>query len=294
MTAPARRDDSMSLLTEVMRNPLDPGYAAAARARAASGDQGPARRGPALTVTLLSAVVVGALTAAAILDLRLPGTTDARTILLEEIAQRTRSADAAEARVEELRAEVQRLQEEALAADGSGVLELSRRLALQAGATPVSGPGVVLTLDDAPSAGDPLGGEPLGEDGEAERVVDYDVQIAVNGLWEAGAEAIAVNGQRLTALSAIRSAGGAILVGFRPLEPPYRIQAIGDPAELQTGFARSAASSYLSFVQQRYGLRVGLNRAEALQLPGAGSLSLRYARPRTSTGDDTMDPEVDQ
>lgn len=294
MTASARRDDSMSLLTEVMRNPLDPGYAAAARARAASGDQGPARRGPALTVTLLSAVVVGALTAAAILDLRLPGTTDARTILLEEIAQRTRSADAAEARVEELRAEVERLQEEALAADGSGVLDLSRRLALQAGATPVTGTGVVLTLDDAPSADDPLGGDPLGEDGEAERVVDYDVQIAVNGLWEAGAEAIAVNGQRLTALSAIRSAGGAILVGFRPLEPPYRIQAIGDPAELQTGFARSAASSYLSFVQQRYGLRVGLDRAEALQLPGAGSLSLRYARPRTSTGDDTMDPEVDQ
>ena len=51
----------------------------------------------------------------------------------------------------------------------------------------------------------------------------------MNGLWSVGAEAIAVNGQRLTAQSAIRSAAGAILVNYRPLKPPYRVEAIGPP-----------------------------------------------------------------
>ena len=53
-------------------------------------------------------------------------------------------------------------------------------------------------------------------------MLDRDLQVIVNGLWAAGAEAIAVNGQRLTACSAIRSAGEAILVDFRPLSAAVR------------------------------------------------------------------------
>ena len=52
------------------------------------------------------------------------------------------------------------------------------------------------------------------------RVLDRDLQVMVNALWAAGAEAIAINGQRLTARSAIRYAGEAILLDFRPLVPP--------------------------------------------------------------------------
>ena len=84
------------------------------------------------------------------------------------------------------------------------------------------GPGAVVTLTDAPVT--------EGEEGaDVERVLDSDIQRAVNGLWSVGAEAIAVNGQRLTAQSAIRSAAGAILVNYRPLKPPYRVEAIGPP-----------------------------------------------------------------
>ena len=60
------------------------------------------------------------------------------------------------------------------------------------------------------------------------RVRDRDMQRVVNGLWESGAEAISVNGQRLTALSAIRAAGDAILVDNKPLVPPYTVLAVGD------------------------------------------------------------------
>lgn len=294
MSAPVRRDASMSLLTEVMQNPLDPGYAAAARERASAPPEG-SRPLPSVAVTTVVAVVLGALSTAAILDLRLPGAADARDLLLSEIEQRTQEADAVAVRVDALRDEVGALQEDALAEDGAPVLVLRQRLSVEAGALPVVGPGIVLTLDDAPRPPDALGGEPSEADGEVERVVDYDLQIAVNGLWEAGAEAVAVNGQRLTSLSAIRSAGGAVLVGFRPLEPPYRVQAVGDPAGLETGLARSSAGSYLSFVAERYGLRLGVERSDRLELPAAGSLSLRYARVANPSEDASVeDQEMDQ
>lgn len=289
-----RRDASMSLLTEVMRNPLDPGYAAAAREREGSAQVG-ARPLPSVAVTTVVAVVLGALSTAAIIDLRLPGTAEARDILLTEIEQRTQEADAASERVDALRDEVAALQADALAEDGAPVLALRERLSVEAGAVPVVGPGVVLTLDDAARPPDALGGEPADPEGDVERVVDYDLQIAVNGLWEAGAEAVAVNGQRLTSLSAIRSAGGAILVGFRPLEPPYRVQALGDPATLEAGLARSSAGSYLSFVAERYGLRLDLDRSDRLELPAAGSLALRYARVASPSQDAPVeDQEMDQ
>mgnify|MGYP006206322601 CR=1 FL=1 len=57
------------------------------------------------------------------------------------------------------------------------------------------------------------------------------LQDIANALWSAGAEAVAINGQRLTATSTIRAAGGAILVGFRPVTGPYEVSAIG-PAEM--------------------------------------------------------------
>jgi uncharacterized protein YlxW (UPF0749 family) len=181
---------------------------------------------------------------------------------------------------------------QALADAGPGVLDVAQRLSLHAGATPVSGPGVVVTLDDASRAREPLAGDPRADQGQDDRVVDLDVQIAVNGLWASGAEAIAVNGQRLTSLSAIRWAGGAILVGFRPLEPPYRISAVGDPATLRTRLAASSAGGYLAYVQENIGLRVSIEGAGNLDLPGAGPLSLRYAEPATGVGDGTDTSEV--
>ncbi|UER54443.1 DUF881 domain-containing protein [Kineosporiaceae bacterium SCSIO 59966] len=290
-TPTRRRDDSMSLLTEVMENPLDPGYALAAQDRREG--RVPPTRGRRLVLWTLAAVVTGTLLGAAVLDLRRPEPGDARTILLEEISARSEHADDTRERVDALRAEVEALQAEALQGEPE-VLELARRLSQDAGVVPVTGPGLVVTLDDASRVRDPLAEDPRESDAEDDRVVDADVQVTVNGLWEAGAEAIAVNDQRLTSLSAIRSAGGAVLVGFRPLQPPYRVQAIGDPAALRTGLAESSAASYLAFVQDRYGLRVSVQTEDHLELPGTGTLRLRYAEVPDGASargsGETMDP----
>ena len=101
------------------------------------------------------------------------------------------------------------------------------------------------------------------------RVLDRDLQDAVNGLWAAGAEAVSVNGLRLNALTAIRSAGEAVLVDFRPLSPPYVLRAVGDAAGLERAFQTGEAGRRLATYPGLYGIAVGVRRARALELPAA-------------------------
>jgi uncharacterized protein YlxW (UPF0749 family) len=132
------------------------------------------------------------------------------------------------------------------------------------------GPGVEVVLDDA--------ADPQGDDPTLARVLDRDLQIAVNGLWAAGAEAITVNGLRLTSRSAIRSAGDAILVDYRPLTTPYTLEAIGDPKRLEPRFATGPAAESLRTLQSTYGLSFAVTSRDRVVLPAAALPDLSYAR----------------
>jgi len=153
------------------------------------------------------------------------------------------------------------------------------------GAVAVRGPGLRVVLSDA--AQDATAADAPAGSG---RVVDRDLQTVVNGLWLAGAEAVSVNGQRLTSLSAIRAAGGALLVDYRPLTPPYVLSAVGDPAALQTRLAAEAAGRYLRALQDNYGIGVRIETADALQLPAASRLELRSAVPAGAPGAPPVTP----
>ena len=74
-------------------------------------------------------------------------------------------------------------------------------------------------------------------------ILDRDIQLLVNDLWAAGAEAIAIGGVRLQPSSAIRQAGGSILVDNRPVFWPMTIDAIGDPSGMQVNVDRLAPAS---------------------------------------------------
>ncbi|WP_240644025.1 DUF881 domain-containing protein [Antribacter gilvus] len=270
-----RPDASMTLLTEVMERPLDPGYAEAAARRAAAGvaGAGRVRRKQSLVVLFLLAAALGLVTATATRELRAPRTEieAARELLAEQITARTAEAEALTLRSVTLGAEVDGLQQ----AVGVPPLvsERARLDRMVNGSAPVTGPGLVVSLTD--------GGGGLVDPAEADpdaRVRDVDVQEVVNALWGAGAEAVAVNGQRLTALSAIRNAGEAILVDLQPLNgPTYVIEAVGNPEELQVEFARSSATPYLQMLGSRYGIKQSVITQSALRLPGAGARPLRAA-----------------
>ncbi len=85
------------------------------------------------------------------------------------------------------------------------------------------------------------------------------MQRVVNGLWESGAEAVAINGQRLTSLSAIRAAGDAVLVDNKPLVPPYTVLAIGNGQKLSTAFQDSADGQYLHALVENFGIRSSIS-----------------------------------
>lgn len=272
----------MTLLTEVMQRPLDPGYAAAAARHEKDGrDRRGRGRGVATTVVL--AVLAGGLLVVGVSELRVPRSADTLGLLREEVSARTAEVEARSAGVEELRAEIDGLRDARLDAVADPLLDQVATLELLAGAVPVSGPGAVYTLDDAAGVSDPLSGDPReGTADEEGRVLDVDLQVVVNGLWAAGAEAVSVNGHRLTSTTAIRAAGPAIVVDVRPIAPPYVVEAIGDPSTLQTEFARSFAGTYLESLKQNHGVRATIAGARDLRLDAGDALTLQYA---TRTGE---------
>jgi uncharacterized protein YlxW (UPF0749 family) len=114
------------------------------------------------------------------------------------------------------------------------------------------------------------------------RVLDTDLQHLVNGLWQAGAEAISINGERLTNLSAIRHAGSAITVNFRSLSRPYTVSAIGDPDRLPVRFGNTTSGQTWLDLQQKVGLKFSMRVVRSLSLPAQPLRPLRYALPEKS------------
>ncbi|MFE7614683.1 DUF881 domain-containing protein [Streptomyces sp. NPDC057496] len=276
---PARPDASMSLLTNVMDHSLDDGYAEASARRKADGSAGMPRTLKAklgLAACLVLAALVVTLGAAEA-RVAAPVLAKERQELIDRIGDETEAADDLESQVDKLRADVGRRQRKALEKHGG---DQGERVALLAGATPVEGPGVKLVVDDAEDTAQG-GGGPRETSGFADtgRVRDRDLQRFVNGLWQSGAEAIAINGQRLTALSAIRAAGDAILVDNRPLVPPYTVLAVGNGKQLGNAFRESDDGQYLQALKDTFDIRTSLSVQQKVSLPVAPSLIVRTAEP---------------
>jgi len=264
-------DASMTLLNQVMNKPLDPGYQEAADRLRATGNPPVAawRRG----WLFLLAVTLGVVTAAADLRAPEPAVAQARALLESQIADRTAVAEQLQAQNDQRTQEIADLQAAALGDRDPVALARLAADGASSGAVAVSGKGLRITVQDSAAAREDL--ERANPD---ERVQDVDLQITVNGLWASGAEAIAINGHRLTAVTAVRSAGSAILVDLVPLTGPYVIEAIGDPAQLETRFARTDAGQHLSTLRNTYGISSQFEGEDRLTLPGASRTRLWSAK----------------
>ena len=251
----------MDLLKQVMEHPIDPDYRTASEQGKRS-----TRHRLWLAVAL---VVVGALVAlSAMQNMRTaPLRSAEREELVERVNEMAARQDTARTSVNQRQAELRRLRAEILGSDDDGELrDRLERLDLNAGTIAATGPGLVITVDDAP-IDDPKG-----------RIVDIDLQQMVNGLWTAGAEAIAINGHRLSSRSAIRGAGAAITVNYRSLTRPYRIEVIGDPATLQARYAETTGGIWWNGLVHNYGIGQDIVAADDLVLPADPGLTLRHAR----------------
>jgi uncharacterized protein YlxW (UPF0749 family) len=161
--------------------------------------------------------------------------------------------------------------------DDQRVAQLRRQLARmepEVGLTPVSGPGLLVTLDDAPR--NQVVPPAIGTN--ALVVHQQDIQAVVNALWAGGAEAMSLQGQRIIATTGIKCVGNTVVLHGVPYSPPYRIVAIGNQATMQAGLD---ASDYIDNYKQyvvRFGLGYMVVPLARVELPAyAESPDLNYA-----------------
>lgn len=145
------------------------------------------------------------------------------------------------------------------------------RLAAQAGASAVTGAGVRVKASDSKTTPAET------REASAYRISDTDLQLLVNALWSAGAEAVAINGNRIVATTSIRAAGETIVVNFRPLSPPYRLDAIGADAR---AFSRSDIATRMRRWHTLFGLGFSTRDVSSLTVPAyAGRVGIDVATP---------------
>lgn len=274
-----------SLLDQVLAETLDPAYAQAAEARSAREADGRALRGGrrrSALLVLVTMLVTGLLLALAYNEAAAgsEGRGQIRAALIDDIQRESAAVDELAADLEELDAELEstrvRLLDSTL--QGQRALDRLARATEGAAAVAVTGPGLLVTLaDPEPDAdSDPVGGQDL-EDPRG-TVLDRDLQMVVNALWAAGAEAVSVNGHRIGATTAIRTAGEAVLVEFRPITNPYEIRAVGDPGRLSEEFLLDPGVRSLGLVSETFGMRFDYAVEDELELPAAPLPELRLAR----------------
>ncbi len=154
--------------------------------------------------------------------------------------------------------------------------QLERELLEQrtlAGLTPLTGPGLSITLDD--------GDRPVQQGEEPERLLvhDYDLRDLINALWAAGAEAISVNGERVSFSTYVYCVGSTIVVGDRRLGPPLTILAIGDPTRLAWLLESDPELAPLRERAADRALRLTHQAREDLLCPAySGPMALHYTR----------------
>jgi len=155
-----------------------------------------------------------------------------------------------------------------------------RALQDPAGLDPVSGPGVEVTLQDAPAEVRQQAGNQV-----ANAIVhQQDIQAVVNALWAGDAKAVTLQGQRVVSTTGIKCVGNTVLLHGVTYSPPYVISAVGNPTHLRNSLMGSAyVQAYLQAVGQ-YQLGWDLRNKPKVEAPAYdGSLDMRYARPASQT-----------
>ena len=207
-------------------------------------------------------------------DLRPGRYTDLASLVSNEAAR----YDALKQRVADLNAEVQTLTESVNDTTVKRYQRRIERLKDPAGLVPRTGPGVTVTLSDAPE--EVISATDL--DRNLLVVHQQDIQAVVNAMWKGGASAVTINGQRIVSTTGIKCEGNAVQLQGVPYSQPYVISAVGDQTALLDAIDND---SYLQIYREQAAdpsIQVGWTLAleDTLTAPAYdGLLDLNYARP---------------
>lgn len=254
------------LLTLITARSMDEDYAHVAQKRASAGDDRPQATRPhwasflAIAALGLMAAIVAVQT-----DREAEVNELSRAALVEQVNSRGDELRDLQGQVAQLSASNQ-----AVASNSTLLQERLddiagrvRRAEVNTGYAPVRGPGVRITVDNPDSVD------------VNDELRDEDLAVLVDGLWEAGAEAIAINDQRLNVLGGIRNTNRAIHVNGRPVNTPYVIQAIGDPRTLQARLLQTSQGQAWFGLVNFYGFVYNPENVDDIRLPAAPERPLR-------------------
>ena len=155
-------------------------------------------------------------------------------------------------------------------------------LAGAAGLTPLRGPGLVVTLDDAQR--DAQGRFPRDASPDDLVVHQQDIEAVLNAMWSAGAEGVQVQDQRIIATSAPRCVGNTLLLNGRTYSPPYVISAIGDAAAMQDALAAAPMVTLYKRYVDRFGLGYSEERRDVELVGHTEPVRMEYAEPMGPLG----------
>lgn len=268
-----------SLLRSLLSDHLDPGYAAAAMAKAAG------RRRTwwqAWAWQVGGALLIAAVIAAAVAQARstAPGVRESQQVLAGSVRSAETATNDVAARRDALIGQVDAERRSRLEGDERGQQLLANLdvANFAAAATPVIGPGLTVTVTDPGMSKDLSDVSKQRVEGSQQVILDRDLQLVVNSLWVSGAEAISVGGVRIGPNVTIRQAGGGILVDNQPISSPYVILAVGPPHAMQDVFDRSSGLQRLRLLETSYGVGVSVSAGDGLTVAAGSVRDINFAK----------------
>ncbi len=269
---PQLEDDSLRLIDDLTYRPMDPMFS---DSRLDKRPKSAFRVWSTRVIVFIICIAVGFSGSIIVQILHTDPRKEIRSSLAKELTQQTKHLNTLNSEVSSLRVKVENQSKKLSNTTKDDTLTYDE---MATGTIPVNGPGITLTIANplAANSDTTSGSLPRESSSNIRVVTDGDLQVFIQILWQAGAEAISINGYRLGVQTSVRTAGQTILVGVNQVQSPYKIQAIGDASALASAVGEKSQRSLYTTLNGA-GIYPQITTSKSITLEAASSSEISYA-----------------
>ena len=269
---PQLEDDSLRLIDDLTNRPMDPMFS---DSRLDKRPKSAFRVWSTRVIVFIICIAVGFSGSIIVQILHTDPRKEIRSSLAKELTQQTKHLNTLNSEVSSLRVKVENQSKKLANTTKNDTLTYDE---MATGTIPVTGPGITLTIANplAANSDTTSGSLPRESSSNIRVVTDGDLQVFIQILWQAGAEAISINGYRLGVQTSVRTAGQTILVGVNQVQSPYKIQAIGDASALASAVGEKSQRSLYTTLKGA-GIYPQITTSKSITLEAASSSEISYA-----------------